>query len=132
MLHKCKYKYIWCLVANFNFAIMIANATTQCEWTIRPEKLWENGSFRFHPTDNLALWIIQTVISNFDENELSVVDCIMNMTPFGGKFNFYFFPDLHALKLLKVKCNPTNNMEAKWLMAQLKAFLVFMFFALTL
>ena len=40
MLCKWEYKYIWCFVADFHFAIMITNA---CEQTVRHEKLGEMG-----------------------------------------------------------------------------------------
>ena len=56
MLCKCEYKYIWCLLANFHFEMMIANAITQCEWTLRWEKLREMiNSDKFHHTDNSRL-----------------------------------------------------------------------------
>ena len=38
---KSEYTYIWCFVANFHFEFIFTNAITQCEQTLRPEKLWE-------------------------------------------------------------------------------------------
>ena len=38
---KSEYTYIWCFVANFHFKFIFTNAITQCEQTLRPEKLWE-------------------------------------------------------------------------------------------
>ena len=50
-------KYILCFVADFHFEIMIANAITQCEWNLGPEKLQEKrvNSDKFRHTGNLAL-----------------------------------------------------------------------------
>ena len=56
---------IWCLAANFQFTIMISNTRKVTEMV---------SSENFHRTDNLPLWIIQTVTLNFDEDELSVAD----------------------------------------------------------
>ena len=43
MLCEYDYDYIWCFAANVYFKIMIANVIIQCDWTLRPEKLWGKG-----------------------------------------------------------------------------------------
>ena len=57
-------------------SVIITNAITQCEWTLRSEKLWEMVKLdKFRHTDNSALWIIRTVCLYSDRDELSEVDC---------------------------------------------------------